>query len=125
MDCIIYTWRDGIGRMDNNHTLAARQAYDEMRATFDQLNVLRRMIDDCSGKLKQTNDFEKRRALDRELNQLQREWDLVHQEFLSLNRRLNILVSGFLNDRPNPKLALSVASERRNNARTRDGTPEH
>jgi hypothetical protein len=111
--------------MNDTDALAAKQVYEEMRAAFDQLSAIRRMMDDCSGRLKQTNDFEKRNDLDREFNQLQREWDLVHNKFLTLNQRLNILVSRFVSDLSNPKLALSVAVETLINARRRNGIPQH
>jgi hypothetical protein len=61
----------------------------------------------------------------RSLNQLKREWDLAHEKFLTLNHRLKTLVSRFVYHRPNNKLALSIASEKRVNAQTRNGTTQH
>jgi hypothetical protein len=97
--------------MNNPDALAARQVYDDMRATFAQLTALQRMLDDFRRRLTQTDDFEKWRALDREFNQLQSEWGLVHDKFITLNQRLNVLVSRFISQLPNRQVAVTDATD--------------
>jgi hypothetical protein len=88
-------------RISNNGS-AAKETFEVLKVTFSQLQFIRRLIEDCKLRLVQSKDFENWKALDREFNELQREWGFLHDKFVTLNERLNLLLNPYAFDQPNP-----------------------